>query len=542
MSRLWYRNAVIYSLDVEVFSDSDGDGIGDFRGLLERLDHLSDLGVTCLWLQPFYPSPNHDDGYDVSDYRSVDPRHGSLDDFRAFLKEAEKRGLRVLIDLVVNHTSIEHPWFKAARSDRQSKYRDYYIWLDEPPEEERRGGLVFPGEQTSNWAYDEVSDSYYWHWFYDKQPDLNTGNPAVRAEIREIIAFWLDLGVSGFRIDAAPFLFKRKGIEGSYPDDPLGFLVELREFLDARSEDAVFLAEADVETDELAFFLGDGERMHLLFNFILNNYFFLAVTRESGEPIRRALQAIPSLPESCQWANFIRNHDELNLDRLSEDERNEVFDRFAPDPSMRIYGRGIRRRLPSMLEDGQPHLQLIYSLLFSLPGAPVLRYGDEIGMGDELGLPGRMSVRTPMQWSAGLNGGFSTASEDRLIRPMVSDDRLGFASVNVEDQLKEPDSLIHFTRALIRTRRECPEIGSGSLTMLESGDERVLAHACTFDNSTLIFLHNLSDAPVSARVDLADWGDAQMRDVWSDRPYDAVNDRSETIPLNAYGYRWLRVG
>lgn len=539
MSELWYRNAVIYSLDVEVFSDSNGDGIGDFPGLVQRLDHLAGLGVTCLWLQPFYPTPNHDDGYDVSDYCAVDPRLGSTEDFRHFLREAERRRLRVLIDLVVNHTSVEHPWFQAARRDRDSKYRDYYIWLDEPPELERRGGLVFPGEQTSNWSYDEISDSYYWHWFYDKQPDLNTGNPAVREEIKRILAFWLDLGVSGFRIDAAPFLFKRKGLEGSSPKDPLGFLVELRQFLTTRSADAAFLAEADVATDELSFFLGEGERMHLLFNFILNNYLFLAIARESGEPLRRALAGLPPLPASCQWANFIRNHDELNLDRLTEKERDEVFARFAPDPSMRIYGRGIRRRLPSMLDGGRRHLDLVYSLLFSLPGCPVLRYGNEIGMGDNMDLPGRMCVRTPMQWSAAPNGGFSAAAESSLVRPMVRADGFGFETVNVDSQLHDPASLLHFTRRLIEARRGCPEIGDGLLHLLQTDDDGVFAHACSIGGSTLVCLHNLSGEPRAPRVKLGRWGEGAMTEVWSDRPYEAA-DGSGAIPLEGHGFRWMR--
>jgi maltose alpha-D-glucosyltransferase/alpha-amylase len=356
MSQIWYKNAIIYALDVETFFDSDGDGVGDFDGLTRRLDYLAGLGVTCLWLLPFYKSPNRDGGYDVADYYGIDPRLGTLGDFAAFLHAAQERGIRVLIDLVVNHTSTDHPWFQAARADPGSRYRNYYIWVDEPPEIERRGGLVFPGEQLSNWTFDEEAGAHYWHWFYEHQPDLNTGNPEVRQEIMKIMGFWLELGISGFRIDAAPFLFKRKGLSGSHPEDPLAFLIELRRFLNEQRPDAVFLAEADVSTDEISFFLGKGERMHLLFNFMLNNYFFLALASGSAEPLREVLAMVPPPPSPSQWANFVRNHDELNLDRLPDVGRDYVFEAFAPELEMRIYGRGIRRRLPPMLKGDRQRL------------------------------------------------------------------------------------------------------------------------------------------------------------------------------------------
>jgi maltose alpha-D-glucosyltransferase / alpha-amylase len=535
----WYRNAIIYALDVETFMDSDGDGIGDFQGLIDRLDYLSGLGVTCLWLLPFYPTPNRDDGYDIADYYGIDPRLGSLGDFVVFIREARERGIHVIVELVVNHTSSDHPWFQAARLDRSGKYRDFYIWNDSPPKKERRGGLVFPGEQSSNWEYDQVASSYYWHWFYAHQPDLNTGNPLVREEIKKILGFWLELGVSGFRIDAAPFLFKRKGLEGTYPQEPDLFLTELRSFLSSHSADAIFLAEADVNADELSFFLGDGERMHLLLNFILNNHFFLALAREEAEPIREALEALPECPEPSQYANFIRNHDELNLDRLPPADREEVFARFAPDPSMRIYGRGIRRRLPPMLRGDRRQIELVNSLLFSLPGTPVIRYGDEIGMGEDLSADGRLSVRTPMQWTEAAHGGFSMAPPAKLVRRLVEGE-YGPARVNVADQRREPDSLLNFMLRLIRTRKECPEFGSGRVDLLETGDRGVLAHRCEWRGGVALAVHNLSREPRDVRIRFAECDLGPLIDLLGDRKYEPVSGSEMTMRLQGYGYRWLR--
>lgn len=541
MSRFWYRNAILYSLDVESFMDADGDGVGDFQGLIDRLDYLAGLGVTCLWLLPFYPTPNRDDGYDVADYYGIDPRLGSPGDFVAFVREARGRGMHVLVDLVVNHTSVDHPWFRAARADRTSKYRDYYVWVDRPPENERRGGLVFPGEQTSNWTWDEAAGAWYWHWFYAHQPDLNTGNPAVRAEIRKIMGYWLQLGVSGFRVDAAPFLFKRKGRTGAHPDDPHAFLEELRRFVSEERPDAVLLAEADVETDELSFFLGEGERMHLLLNFIANNYLFASLATGSAGPLAGALASLPACPAPSTWANFARNHDELNLDRLPPEYRRAAFEAFAPEPAMRIYGRGIRRRLPPMLGGDRRRLELAYSLLFSLPGTPVLRYGEEIGMGDDLSLPGRMSVRTPMQWSADENAGFSAAPAARLVRPVIREGEFGCARVNVDAQRRDPGSLLNFFLRLIRTRKECPEIGEGRLEILDAGDPALFAHRCEWRGGVSIALHNLSPEPRTAVLRIDEPDVPHVADLLGDRPYEPVRQPRARVEMEGYGYRWLRV-
>ncbi|MQA91632.1 MAG: trehalose synthase [Gemmatimonas sp.] len=535
----WYKNAIIYALDVETFMDSDGDGVGDFQGLIESLDYLSGLGVTCLWLQPFYPTPNHDDGYDVADYYGIDSRLGTLGDFVVFMREARERGMHVIVELVVNHTSIEHPWFQEARRDPRGKYRDFYIWHEEPPSPERRGGVVFPGKQVSNWEYDAEAGAHYWHWFYAHQPDLNTGNPAVQEEIKKIMGFWLELGVAGFRIDAAAFLFKRKGLAGTYPEEPELFLGDLRRFLTARSPEAILLAEADVSLDELSFFLGEGERMNLIFNFILNNYFFLGLARESAEPIREALLSLPTCPEPSQYANFVRNHDELNLDRLPDDASDLVFERFAPDPAMRVYERGIRRRLPPMLGGDRRHIEMVYSLLFSLPGTPVLRYGDEIGMGENLDLPERLSVRTPMQWTDGVNGGFSTADPSRLVRPMVEGE-LRPERVNVADQRRDPRSLLNYFLRLIRTRKECPELGSGTVELLDTNDSAVLAHRCDRSDGVAIAIHNLSGEERKVSVALSDRDLGNLIDLIGDRQYEPVRGRHAEMHLEPYAYRWLR--
>ncbi|PZO10305.1 MAG: trehalose synthase, partial [Leptolyngbya foveolarum] len=424
MQNFWYKNAIVYSLDVETFMDSDGDGVGDFPGLTQRLDYLSGLGITCLWLHPFYPSPNRDDGYDVMDYYSVDSRLGTLGDFVEFMHEAKKRGISVLIDLVINHTSIQHPWFQAARSDKNSKYRDYYIWANDPPETDP-AEVIFPDAEDSIWEYDNKAGAYYLHHFYKEQPDLNISNPVVRDEIRKIVHFWLELGVSGFRVDAVPYFVKNVEVLAEQYELE-SFLEDLREAVSARNPEAVLLAEANVESEAFSTYFGDGNRMHMLFSFFANQKKFLALALQQSAPLTEGLQQLPKTPQACQWLNFVRHHDELTLDQLSEAERDKIYEAFAPEEQMQIYGRGIRRRLPPMFNGDRRRIELIYSLLFALPGIPLIRYGDEIGMGDDLSLPGRDSVRTPMQWSEKANGGFSTAAPACLSKPVISEGEYGY--------------------------------------------------------------------------------------------------------------------
>jgi maltose alpha-D-glucosyltransferase/alpha-amylase len=538
---LWYKDAVIYSLDVETFQDSNGDGIGDFRGLALRLDYLASLGVTCLWLLPFYPTPDRDNGYDVKDYYGVDPRLGTLGDFVDFMHKARERGIRVLIDLVVNHTSDQHPWFQAARRDKGSPYRGYYIWSDALPANAHQG-MVFPGYQDSVWDWDEVAQAYYFHRFYSFQPDLNISEPAVREEICRIMGFWLELGISGFRVDAAPFLVEMKGTDAKPGDDHYDYLREFRDFLSWRRGDAILLAEANVSRDKVCEYFGEDAKVQMLFSFLLNQHLFLALARKEAAPLVRGLLAAPVPPPTGQWANFLRNHDELDLGRLTDGERQEVFHEFAPDPGMQLYERGIRRRLPPMLGGDRERIEMAYSLLFSLPGTPVLRYGEEIGMGDDLSLPERESVRTVMQWSTEMNGGFSTAPPDRLARRTVSGGPFGFkAGIDVEDQQRDPDSLLHWMERLIRTRKQCPEIGWGDWAILETGDPAVFAHRCTWKGGTVVTLHNLADRPATVRLDLREQGQEKLVELLGDQPYKLVG-LDEEIALEPYGYRWFRIG
>ena len=539
MIDLWYKDAVIYSLDVKTFRDSDGDGCGDFRGLGERLDYLSSLGVTCLWLLPFYPSPNRDEGYDVMDYYAVDPRLGTLGDFVEFMHKASERGIRVLIDLVVNHTSDQHPWFQAARRSKDSPYRDYYIWSDTLPENAHEG-MVFPGYQDSVWEWDEVAQAYYFHRFYRYQPDLNISNPAVREEICRVMGFWLELGISGFRVDAAPFLVEMKGVAAKPGEDHYDYLREFRDFLNWRRGDAILLAEANVSQDKVCEYFGDDAKVQMLFSFLLNQHLFLALARQEAEPLVRGMRLAPVPPPTGQWANFLRNHDELDLGRLTDDERQEVFRAFAPDPDMQLYERGIRRRLPPMLGGDRRRIEMAYSLLFSLPGTPVLRYGEEIGMGDDLSLPERESVRTVMQWSNEKDGGFSTSEPDRLVHRIINDGPFGCAAgVDVEDQQRDSGSLLHWMERLIRTRKQCPEIGWGDWEILDSGEPGVFVHRCSWSGGTVVALHNLADRPAAVRLDPQEKGHEKLVELLGDQPYKLVG-LGEEIDLEPYGYRWFR--
>lgn len=538
VKNLWYKNAIVYSLDVETFMDSDGDGIGDFQGLTKCLDHLSGIGITCLWLLPFYSSPNRDNGYDVMDYYNVDPRLGTLGDFVEFMHQARERGIRVIVDLVVNHTSIQHPWFQAARSDKNSKYRDYYVWLEDPPKFDPKL-LMFPNVEDSIWDYDEQAEAYYLHHFYKEQPDLNIANLAVKEEICKIMGFWLELGVSGFRIDAAPFLIKGIGIKNANPEDLQEFLSEMREFLSSRRGDAVLLAEANVEPDQIPVYYGTGDKMHMLFNFLLNQHMFLALARQESNPLRNGLKSLPDIPRICQWLNFVRHHDELALDRISQSEREDIFQVFAPDQNMRIYGHGIRRRLPPMMGGERRRIELTYSLMFSLPGTPLLRYGEEIGMGEDLSLKGRNSVRTVMQWSDEPNGGFSTAPQDKLTRPTIAEGEYGYKQVNVAAQQRDPASLINWMERVIRIRKQCPEISCGKWHILETDEPSVFAHCCEWQGKAVIALHNLSDKACTATLESQEY--SRLTDLLGDRQYEFLNDDSRSIPLEAYGYRWFRV-
>lgn len=538
-SDLWWKNAVIYCLDVETFLDGNGDGVGDMRGLARRIDYLAQLGVTCLWLMPFYPSPDRDDGYDVSDFYGVDPRLGDHGEFVEMIRTANDRGMRVIVDLVVNHTSDRHPWFVSAKRSVNSPYRDYYIWRDDAPPKGQKNA-VFPGEADGIWTKDEASGQWYQHSFYEHQPDLNIANPAVRDELARVIGYWLQLGVAGFRVDAVPFFLEMA--PGAQIPDPHELLRDFRRFLQRRSSEAILLGEVNLPYDQQVDYFGgaDANELSMQFDFVGMQAFYLSLVRENPAPLVEALSSRPSLPVEVQWANFLRNHDELTLDKLSDEEREEVFEAFAPDERQRVFGRGITRRLPPMLGDPR-RIRMAYSLMFTLPGTPVLFYGEEIGMGENIDIPGRTAVRTPMQWTSEKNGGFSQASPSRLVARPPGD---GYAPqhVNVADQIEDRGSLLHFFRDLISRYRISPELGWGDFEVLEQPVDAILVHSLRADVGRMVAIHNLAGVPATTRFALADEpeGTALVDLLGSDRlPLDDRGGVELEVP--AYGYRWLRV-
>jgi maltose alpha-D-glucosyltransferase / alpha-amylase len=537
---LWYKNAVIYCLDVEKYMDASGDGIGDFEGLSRRLDYLAGLGVTCIWLQPFYPSPNRDNGYDVADYYGVHPKHGSLGDYVEFMNHARANGMHVIVDLVVNHTSIEHPWFQSARSDPASLFRDWYVWSRQRPENHHKG-TVFPGFQQTTWTRDEDTGEYYFHRFYDFQPDLNTHNPAVRAEIYKIMGFWLELGVSGFRLDAVPFLIERKGPDIE-PAKDYGLLKEMRDFLQWRRGDAILLGEANVPPEETLDYLGkNGERLQMMLNFAVNQRLFYALATGDVRPLSWALkQTLRNIPKNAQWVQFLRTHDELDLGRLTRAQRKRVFEAFAPNEDMRLYGRGIRRRLAPMLGNNRRRLELAFSLLYSLPGTPMLQYGDEIGIGEDLSLPEREAGRTPMQWTGERHAGFSRA--ERTVRPVVDDETFSYRRVNVAAQQRDPESLLNWTGRMLHARRQCPEISWGDCTVLLTDTEHVLVLRYDFRGTSLITLHNFSSERQIVEFSIDAPNASLLVDIFGSQHSRATADSTHHIRLKPYGYRWLRVG
>jgi maltose alpha-D-glucosyltransferase / alpha-amylase len=536
---LWYKNAVIYCLDVEKYQDANGDGIGDFEGLMRRLDYLQGLGVTCVWLQPFYPSPNRDNGYDVTDYYGVHPKHGSLGDFVSFMNHANALGIRVIVDLVVNHTSIDCPWFQEARSSPKSHFRDWYVWADERPKNHREG-IVFPGVQKTTWTRDSKAGQYYFHRFYDHQADLNTWNPYVRAEIQKIMGFWLQLGVSGFRMDAVPFLIQKKGA-GIEWDQDFGLLKEMRDFLQWRSGEAILLAEANVPPGESLNYFGDeGDCIQMMLNFPVNQRLFYAMATADLDPLIWALEQTRARPANAQWVQFLRSHDELDLGRLTEEQRHKVFAAFGPNKRHQLYNRGIRRRLAPMLNGDRRRLELAFSLLFSLPGTPMMQYGDEIGIGEDLALPERECARTPMQWTGGRNAGFSTAK--RIVRPVLTSHDWSYKTLNVAEQRRTPDSLLNWTERVIRARKECPEISWGNFTVLRTNIPEVLALRYDWRNTSLVTLHNFSNHTQQIKLKADTAHGTTLCDVFDMNHSRARNDGQHHIAMEPYAWRWMRVG
>jgi maltose alpha-D-glucosyltransferase / alpha-amylase len=536
---LWYKNAIIYCLDVETYLDGNGDGVGDFEGLTRRLDYLAGLGVTCVWLQPFYPSPNRDNGYDVSDYYGVHPRHGTLGEFTEFMNHAQQIGMRVIVDLVVNHTSIDHPWFKDARKGPDSAYRDWYVWSKKRPAD-HADGTVFPGVQHTTWTRDDVSGEYYFHRFYENQPDLNTMNPMVRKEIMRIMGFWLQLGVSGFRMDAVPFMIERKGADVTATKD-FDMLHEMADFLQWRRRDAIMLAEANVPPAESIKYFGDrGDRLQMMLNFPVNQRLFYAMATGDIRPLVKALQDTYERPRNAQWVNFLRSHDELDLGRLTDAQRQKVFDAFGPTEDMQLYHRGIRRRLAPMLGNDRRRLELAYSMVMTLPGTPMLGYGDEIGMGDDLSLPERECARTPMQWSDDPNGGFTAAP--RPFRPVISDPTYGYETVNVAAQRRNADSMLNWLERAIRMRKECPEISWGDWSILPCEYREVLLMRYEWRGHALLMIHNFCGERREIVIDPAAAGNPLLVNLLTREDSRASGGEGHLIALEPYGYRWFRAG
>ncbi|WLQ07981.1 alpha-amylase family protein [Arthrobacter oryzae] len=549
-SDLWWKNAVVYCLDPETFFDDDGDGTGDFGGLIQRVDYLAALGVTCIWLMPFYPSPDRDDGYDITDMYGVDPRLGTLGDVVEFIRTAKDRGMRVIADFVINHTSDKHPWFKESRKSVDNPYRDYYVWRkDTPPDTSEQ--VVFPGEETSIWTQDKATGEWYLHMFAKHQPDLNVANPKVRDEIAKSMGFWLQMGLDGFRLDAVPFFLELQGVskEDAAKIDPHDYLAALRSFLNRRNGSAVLLGEVNLPyKDQVKYFGGpDGNELNMQFDFLSMQNLYLSLAREDARPLAKTLTGRPAIHPDNQWAMFVRNHDELTLDKLTDEERAEVFAAFGADPDMQMYGRGLRRRLPPMLDGDPARLRMVYSLMFSLPGTPVLFYGEEIGMGEDLRAEGRSAVRSPMQWNDTDNGGFSTAPADKLVAQVV-DGYFGPKNINAAQAVRDPDSLWNFIATLIRRYRESPELSWGDFELIKQANPGVLLHSCTRAGSTLVLAHNMAAQPasVTARVSSPEdpketFGGAILLDLLDGENIALADDGGFELELERYGYRWFRI-
>jgi maltose alpha-D-glucosyltransferase/alpha-amylase len=540
-SDLWWKNAIVYCVDTASFLDTNGDGVGDLDGLTQRIDYLAGLGVTCLWLMPIYPSPERDYGYDVADYYGVADKYGSLGDLVELVHTARERGIRVIADLVINHTSIEHPWFQAARKGHPI-YRDFYVWANKKPAD-AHDGVIFPGKQESIWSWDRAAKRWYMHRFYPHQPDLNINNPVVRNEIHKVIGFWLELGLSGFRIDAVPFLIEQVGGSNPAVADPHSYLRDLRDFMTRRRGDAMLLAEANEPAAKLPRFVGEhGDQMHMLFSFIVNQALYLGFVRGEATPVVNALGSLPPMPPEAQWANFIKNHDEASLDKLTDVERAEVFAAFGPKRSMQLFERGIRRRFATMVDGDRRRMELAYSLLFSLPGTPVLFYGEEIGLGDDLRMPDREAVRLPMQWSDRPGAGFTAADEATVPRRPLRDGPFGYRSLNVEAQERDPASLLNWMERAIRTRKEWPEFGWGAWRVLGTRNPAALAHLATWDGSSAMAIHNFGDGPTKVAIRLPrDAAGGRWQHIFGrgDGGAPVVRDGRLTVEMEPYGYHWF---
>jgi maltose alpha-D-glucosyltransferase/alpha-amylase len=536
----WYKDAVIYQLPVKSFADGNGDGIGDFKGLHERLDYLLSLGVTCLWLMPFFPSPLKDDGYDISDYVGVHPSYGTLDEFKSFLDAAHERGLLVFIELVLNHTSDAHPWFQRARAaPRGSPERDYYVWSDTDRRyEEAR--IIFLDAERSNWTWDPVARAYYWHRFFHHQPDLNYDNPAVIREVLAIVDFWLDLGVNGLRLDAVPYLVERDGTSGENLPETHDIIRAIRAHVDRRAPGVMLLAEANQLPADVRAYLGDGDQCHMAYHFPVMSRIFMGIHLEDRQPIVDAIEQTPSIPDSCQWALFLRNHDELTLEMLTDHERDYMYLAYSMDPQARL-NLGIRRRLAPLMDNNRMRIELLVSLLFSFPGTPIIYYGDEIGMGDNLHLGDRHGVRTPMQWSGDRNAGFSRADAARLYSPVIVDPVYGYQAVNVDAQESDDASLLHWMRNMIRLRKMFEVFGRGTIAFLQPANRKVLAYVRQYRSDVILCVANLSRTAQPAELDLAGFAGHVPVEMLGYTELPTIGTAPYFLTLGPYGFYWLEL-
>ncbi len=537
MSDQWYLEAVFYQIYVRAFCDGNGDGHGDFKGIVNGLDHVKSLGADCIWIMPMYPSPLKDDGYDVADYYDIHPDYGTLEDFKAFLDAAHERGLKVVTDLVMNHTSDQHHWFQEARRDPNSPYHDYYVW-SETGTEYSDARIIFLDYEESNWTYDEVAGKYFWHRFYSSQPDLNYDNPAVHEEMFNIIRFWLDMGVDGFRADAVPYLYEREGTNCENLPETHAFLKKVRTLMDEEYPGRVLIAEANQWPEDVVAYFGDGDEFHMCFHFPIMPRLYMAVKQHDKSPIVNILNRTPQPPEGAQWVTFLRNHDELTLEMVTPEERQWMWEQYAPEPRMRL-NLGIRRRLTPLLDNDRRKWLLMQALLMSLPGTPIIYYGDEIGMGDNIWLPDRHGVRTPMQWNAEKNGGFSDADETYL--PVIDDPEYGYEEVNVAAQEKDPGSYLWATRFILQARRATPELQKGRMEWYETGDSSVLAFWRILDGKRTLCIFNLNDQRSSITLDLREYQGKQLVDLLHEEEPHEISEWPFVYNLQPYASHWLRI-
>jgi maltose alpha-D-glucosyltransferase / alpha-amylase len=535
---LWFKNAIIYEVPIRAYADSNGDGIGDLQGLTGKLDYLQDLGITAIWLLPFFPSPLKDDGYDIADYTSVNPIYGTLEDFKQLLQAAHERGIRVIIELILNHTSDQHPWFqRARRAAKGSQERDFYVWSD-TPEKYEEARIIFQDFETSNWAWDSVAKSYYWHRFYSHQPDLNYDHPLVREAVFEVLDFWLEMGVDGLRMDAVPYLYEREGSNCENLPETHAFLQKLRSHIDAKYPDKMLLAEANQWPEDAAKYYGDGNECHMNFHFPLMPRLFIAVQMEDNFPIVDILQQTPKIPDNCQWALFLRNHDELTLEMVTDEDRDFMYRVYAQDPVMRL-NLGIRRRLAPLLGNDRRQIELLNSLLLSLPGTPVIYYGDEIGMGDNVYLGDRNGVRTPMQWSSDRNAGFSRSNPQRLYLPVIIDSEYHYEAVNVEAQRANFNSLWYWMKRLIATRNRFQALGKGNFALLHPNNRKVFAFSRSHEDELMVVVANLSHYVQTAELDLADFHGLVPVEIFGYTEFPAITELPYFLSLSPYGFYWF---